>query len=196
MKLRSLAAAAAFSVLAAPALAHSGGAATSGLAAGLAHPMAGLDHVLAMLAVGMLGAVLGGRAVVAIPASFLAAMMAGGALGLVGIALPFVEAGILLSVVALGAAVALARPGAASLACVLTAGFALFHGHAHGTEAPVVASGVSYVLGFAAATALMHAAGILAAIGARRVLGTPSGHLAVRAAGGLTALAGVVLFVG
>jgi urease accessory protein len=145
--------------IATPALAHTG----TGIELGFAHPFVGLDHVLAMLAVGAWAAMLGGRAVFAVPAAFLGAMAAGGLLALMGMSLPFAEATILLSVGILAGFV-LARvrmPLAAGMAVVAL--FALAHGFVHGAEMPVATGAWLYGLGFMAATALLHALGALAA---------------------------------
>jgi urease accessory protein len=123
-------------VVAIPALGHTGSHAASGLADGFAHPFSGLDHTLAMVAVGLLAAVLGGRALWAIPASFVSMMLVGGFMGLLGIEIPAVEAGIALSVVILGAVLAAGGRCLISVAMTLTGIFAIFHGYAHGMEMP------------------------------------------------------------
>jgi len=130
------------------------------LASGLVHPMGGLDHVLAMVAVGLLAAQLGGRALWLVPASFVAVMAAAGIAGMSGIALPLTETGIALSVIVLGGAIALrlAMPVAAAMA--LVGFFAIFHGYAHGIETPATASSLLYGLGFVAATAMLHGLGV------------------------------------
>lgn len=152
------------------ALAHPGHGA-SGLETGFLHPLAGADHVLAMVAVGLLAALRGGRALWALPAAFLGLMSAGAGLGMAGVGLPFAETGIGLSVVAFGlAAMAGLRAPVAALAA-LVGGFAVFHGYAHGAEMPETASGLRFGLGFLAATALLHAAGIGIGVAAAR-LGT------------------------
>jgi urease accessory protein len=143
-----------------PALAHTGIGETTGLAHGFVHPIGGMDHVLAMVAVGLIAALTGGRALWLVPASFISMMAVGGALGMAGIGIPFVEIGIGLSVVVFGAAVAL-RANVPVVAAMAVAGFfAIFHGHAHGAEMPDNVSGFEYAVGFVLATALLHAAGI------------------------------------
>lgn len=141
------------------ALAHPGH--DHGALAGLLHPLTGLDHVLAMLAVGLWGAQLGGRAQWLLPAGFVACLALGGALGMAGMALPMVEAGILASVLLLGALIGFAvrLPLLPSLAIVGV--FALFHGFAHGIEMPVAGNGASYALGFVAASAALHCVGLV-----------------------------------
>ncbi len=141
------------------ALAHPGHVEGSPLVAGLSHPLGGVDHLLAMVAVGLWAAGIGGRAVWALPASFVAAMIAGGMLGAAGIVLPWVEPVILASSIVIGAAVALAlRPGLAAVLPVVAV-FGMMHGHAHGVEGP--AEGLAaYAAGFALATAGLHGAGV------------------------------------
>jgi urease accessory protein len=177
------------------AFAHTGHGAASGFFHGFEHPVGGLDHVLAMVLVGMLGFQLGGRALYALPASFVGLMAAGGALGMAGIGIPFVEAGIALSVLVLGLAVAF-RASAPLLAAVAVTGvFAVFHGHAHGAEMPADASGLAYGMGFVLATAFLHAAGagfgfLLARIGEKE------GDAVLRLAGGAAAACGLAILAG
>jgi urease accessory protein len=176
------------------ALAHTGVGDTDGFAHGFWHPVGGFDHVLAMVAVGALAACLGGRALWIVPAAFVAMMAVGGFIGMEGIQLPFVETGIALSVVVLGLAVALRWKLPVAAASALVGLFAVFHGHAHGGEMPVDASGLTYATGFMLATALLHVAGIglglaVGQIGARS-------KLALQAGGGAMALAGVALLGG
>jgi len=176
------------------ALAHTGVAATSGVAAGMFHPVSGLDHILAMVAVGILAAQHGGRALWWIPASFVALMAVGGGLGVSGANVPFVEQGIVGSVIILGAVIAWG--GKLPLAAVMTlvGGLAVFHGHAHGAEMPINASGVAYSLGFIAVTATLHALGAGLTIGLHKYLEKSAG-LAARAGGAGIALAGAALAV-
>ncbi|MDZ7905470.1 MAG: HupE/UreJ family protein [Cypionkella sp.] len=128
-------------------------------AAGLAHPISGADHVLAMVAVGLWAAALGGRALWALPAAFVAAMVLGGALGVVGADLQMIEPMILASIIILGAAVALALRAPMPLILLATAVFGAAHGYAHGVEGPSTGLGV-YTLGFATATLALHLVGI------------------------------------
>lgn len=171
------------------ALAHEGSH-VSGFAHGFAHPVGGLDHVLAMVAVGLFAANLGGRALWAVPLAFVAMMAAGGALGVQQIALPYVETGIALSVVALGLLVAFQVRWPVVAAAGLAALFAVFHGHAHGAEMPLDASGAAYAGGFMLATALLHIAGI----GLGFLAG--SQKRLVQLGGSGMALAGVALLAG
>jgi urease accessory protein len=183
----------AFLTLAAgPALAHTGVGSVSGMAAGFAHPIGGLDHVLAMVAVGILAARQGGRALWLVPAAFVGMMLVGGALGVAGVALPYVELGIAGSVIALGMVIAVGRRMPVALAMALAGAFAVFHGHAHGTEMPLNASGLAYGAGFLLATASLHIAGIGLGLGAAKL----TRPLALRFGGGAIALAGLALAAG
>ncbi|MEA2930251.1 MAG: urease accessory protein [Hyphomicrobiales bacterium] len=177
------------------ALAHTGHGDAGGFAHGFLHPVGGLDHVLAMVAVGLFAAHLGGRALLSVPAAFVAAMALGGALGMGGVGLPFVETLIALSVVVVGLAVAL-RMSVPTLGAIALVGFfAIFHGHAHGAEMPVDASGARYAAGFLLATAHLHGVGILLVLTVAR-LGESAGRRAVQIAGGTMALAGVAILAG
>lgn len=162
-----------------------------GFVSGLSHPLSGLDHILAMVAVGFWAAQLGGRSLWLVPAAFVSVMMAGGVLGMAGVPIPMVETGILVSILVLGLLIATAArlPPAASLAIVGL--FALFHGHAHGTELPASASGLTYALGFVTATALLHLCGIGVGLFAQRKLPV----VAVRFAGAAIAMAGAFLLI-
>lgn len=151
---------AALALLAAPALAFAHpGHGEHGLVAGLAHPLTGLDHLLAMFAVGLWAAQQQGAARLALPCTFVGTMLVGGLLGFEGLQLPFMETGIAASVLALGLCVALAVRPPLALAMAATALFALAHGVAHGLELPDLSSPWLYALGFVAATAALHAAG-------------------------------------
>ena len=176
------------------AFAHTGIGDTHGFTHGFLHPLGGIDHQLAMILVGILAWRLGGRAVWLVPAAFVAMMALGGALGAYGVGIPFVEIGIAASVVILGLAVALGVKAPVALAMGTVGLFAIFHGHAHGTEMPLDASGAAYASGFIAATAALHAAGI--AIGfliGRAAEGR--GARIYRIAGGTAAAAGALLLV-
>ena len=171
------------------ALAHPGGGDMHGLAHGFAHPFGGLDHLLAMITVGLFAYQLGGRALWLVPASFVLAMTAGGALGALGIQVPFVEAGIALSVLVLGAIVALGVKAPVAVAMAVVAAFAVFHGHAHGSEMPLDTAIAPYAIGFVLATALLHAAGVTLGLLIGR-FSEAYGRLGFRLSGGLVALAG------
>jgi urease accessory protein len=142
------------------ALAHPGHGAATGAEAGFLHPLMGADHILAMMAVGLVAALKGGRALWALPLSFLAMMSAGAALGMAGVALPYAETGIALSIVVFGLAAIVGLRAPVALLAAVVGVFAVFHGYAHGAEMPETASGLSFGLGFLMATALLHGAGL------------------------------------
>lgn len=173
------------------ALAHTGHPA-GGFGDGFFHPPGGLDHLLATLAVGLWAAQAGGRALWAVPATFLVLMAAGGGLALAGVSLPAVELGIAASVLAFGLLVACAARLPLAVGMALTGAFALFHGFAHGAEMAAGASAARYGAGFLAATALLHGAGMLAGEMGRIRLG----GVLVRLGGAATAAAGAVLVAG
>src|SRR5262249_33948038 len=151
---------AALTLIPTAAFAHPGIGDPHGFVHGFAHPLGGLGPILAMVTVGIFAWQLGGRALWLVPATFVLAMAAGGALGMAGVPVPFVELGIAASVIVLGAVVAFARRAPVAIAVGLVGVFAIFHGHAHGTEMPLDATGGAYAAGFMLATALLHAAGI------------------------------------
>ncbi|MBX3454925.1 HupE/UreJ family protein [Ferrovibrio sp.] len=193
-------------MLAAPAFAHVDGVPghDHGLMgnpfmSGLGHPFGGLDHLLAMLAVGIWAMQQGGRALFAVPGAFVIGMAAGFALGQAGFALPLVETGIALSVLAFGLALALALRPPLSLAVAATLVFALFHGHAHGAEMPAEASALLYAGGMLIGTALLHGLGLaLGRLAARTNTANPQAKLAgllPRAAGIMLAVTGGVLLL-
>jgi urease accessory protein len=175
-------------VSAAPALAHTGDGLSGGFIGGFGHPLFGPDHVAAMVAVGLWGAFLGPPAIWLLPIVFPLVMALGGVLGILGVPLPGVEIGIAASAIVLGLMVALAAQPPLVIAAVLVGAFAIFHGHAHGAELPPGANVVAFSIGFVVATGLLHLAGISFGLLAR----WPAGRIAVRAAGGVIALAGVV----
>jgi len=179
-------------LLPAAASAHTGAGLGAGFGAGFVHPLAGLDHLLAMLAVGMWGARLGSPALWALPVAFPLVMAVGGVLGIAGLGLPSVELAIALSVVVLGGAIALDRRPPLAVAGVLVGAFAIFHGHAHGTELPGQAGALAYSAGFVLATGLVHAAGI----GIGLVTHLPRGTAVLRAGGAAIAAVGLVLVSG
>ena len=177
-----------------PAFAHLDPVEHGPLAAGFSHPLFGVDHILAMVAVGVWAAMIGGRAVWAAPVTFVAVMAAGFAASFVGAPLPFVEPAILASIVAFGLLIALAAPIPVGLVLGVTGFFALFHGYAHGSELGA-ASILPFGAGFVAATAALHVAGAGAGIAILRMLDNAHGRLALRMAGGATAAYGVALAV-
>lgn len=174
-----------------PSFAHTTGSGriTGGFASGFTHPILGFDHMLAMLAVGMWGAQLGGRAVWVLPVAFPMVMAFGGALGILGVPLPGVEFGIAGSVFVLGAAVALAARPPVWVGAVIVGALALFHGHAHGTELPGSADPIVFSIGFVIATGMIHGAGI----GIGMISRLPRGMAALRTAGAAICAAGVYL---
>ncbi|WP_341317405.1 HupE/UreJ family protein [Paraburkholderia sp. IMGN_8] len=170
------------------AFAHIGqGDISGGLLAGFRHPISGLDHVVAMVAVGLWGAQLGRPAIWVLPVTFPIVMAFGAVLGGLGVPIPGIEVGIALSALALGAAVALALTPPLWIAGLLVALFAICHGHAHGAELPGSANAMTYAIGFVAATGTLHALGIL--------IGTvnrwKAGGYALRAGGALISGCGV-----
>lgn len=183
--------AAATAALSSAALAHVGDHSHLGFAEGLAHPFTGLDHMLAMVAVGLWASQLGGRALWLLPLTFPAVMALGAVLGFGGVALPWVEIGITASVLVLGAAVALALRPSLAVSLPLIALFAALHGYAHGVELPANASALTYAAGFVAATLVLHLIGIgLGLLTARIPV-----RFAARTAGGAIAVVGLALLV-
>jgi urease accessory protein len=175
--------------LPATAFAHPGHG-TSNLAEGFLHPLSGLDHLLAMLAVGLWAAQMGGRARLTVPASFVLAMTAGWFLGSSGTRIPWVEQGIAASVLVMGLMIAIAARPPLALPITMAATFAMFHGHAHGIEQPQNGGWGGYLAGFTGATVLLHAAGI----GISQILAAaPRTRPLLRLAGGGIALAGVLV---
>jgi urease accessory protein len=171
------------------AYAHIGVGEAGGFMRGLAHPASGLDHVCAMLAVGLWAAQMGGRAVWIVPLTFVGVMVLGGVLPMLGISLPFVEQGIVLSVLLLGVLIAAAVRLPLWLSSSIVALFALWHGHAHGAEMPESASAIRYMLGFVLATASLHVAGIAFGLAMQRL----ARERVARLAGMSIALCGVYL---
>jgi urease accessory protein len=168
-----------------PSYAHTGSV-TGGYLGGLIHPVLGPDHVLAMVAVGLWGAVLGAPALYMLPIAFPLMMAVGGVLGIAAIAVPGSEVGIALSAVVLGLMVMLAARPPFWVAALVVAAFAIFHGYAHGAEIPPGTDAVAYSAGFVVATGLLHLAGI----GLGLLSSWPIGAMAVRGAGAIIAGAG------
>lgn len=176
------------------AFAHTGLGDTAGFMHGFSHPVGGIDHVLAMVAVGIFAYQLGSRALWLVPATFVLVMAAGGALGIAGVGIPYIEMGIALSVVILGAIIALGVKAPVAIAMAIVGVFAIFHGHAHGAEMPADTSGAMYAAGFMLGTALLHVVGIGLVFLIGRI-GEARGPNIVRAAGAATCLAGLALVV-
>jgi urease accessory protein len=174
-------------LLASPAWAHVQQGQAAGFLNGLRHPVSGLDHVLAMVAVGLWGAQLGAPAIWLLPVTFPLVMSFGGFLGLVGAPLPGVEVGVAASAILLGSMVAAEARPPLGLAAAVVAFFAVFHGHAHGTELPAGQSGLLYSVGFVVATGLLHATGIAVGL----IHSWPWGRTTLRIAGTVVAAAGV-----
>ena len=177
--------------LTAPALAHTGEGA-GGFLAGFAHPLLGPDHVVAMVAVGLWGALLGQPAIWLLPIVFPLVMAFGGVLGIVGVPIPSVETGIAASAIVLGAMVAFAARLPLWIVVALVGAFAIFHGYSHGRELPDGADAVAFAAGFVIATGTLHLCGIAFGLLAR----WPAGRLAVRAVGGAIALTGAAYLIG
>jgi urease accessory protein len=175
---------------ASPAFAHLDPVAHGSFAAGFTHPLFGLDHLLVMVAVGLWAAMLGGRAMWAVPAAFAGVMALGFTASSLGVPLPFVEPAILASVVGLGLLVALAVPVPVGAGMAIVGFFALFHGHAHGSEIGE-AGAFAYAGGFAVATLLLHAVGLAGG----KIAAGDRAMVATRLAGGFTALTGMYLMV-
>ena len=142
------------------ALAHTGAGQTTGFMYGFGHPIGGADHMLAMVAVGLWAAQIGGRALWIVPGTFVGVMLIGGILGFTGIPVPFVEEGILVSILILGILIVGAFKLPLAYSSMIVGLFAVFHGHAHGAEMPETLSAAWYAVGFALATAMLHLAGM------------------------------------
>jgi urease accessory protein len=177
---------------ASPAFAHPGHGAAVSFAAGVAHPFSGLDHIAVMVAVGLWAALKGGRALWVWPAAFVGVMLIGGALGMTHVALPFVEPGILASVVVFGLMVALAVDLPVWTGATIVAVFALLHGHAHGSEVAENIGGIEYMAGFALATATLHGIGIAFA----QIMTRAHLRPLIRVAGAVCVLIGAALYAG
>lgn len=161
------------------AAAHTGSGNVGGLISGMRHPISGLDHIVAMVAVGIWGAFLGGRAMWMLPVVFPVVMAFGGGLGVLKVPIPGIETGIALSAITLGAMVALAAKPPLWVAALMVGFFAIFHGYAHGAELPEAANALTYAVGFVVVTGLLHLGGI--AIGL--LVQWPWGRITVRTAG-------------
>lgn len=168
-----------------------------GILSGFLHPLLGLDHLLAMLAVGLLSAQIGGRALWTVPATFVGVMAVGSFLGILGLPLPLVEYGITGSVLILGIAIIFGGKIPEWAGILVVATFAMFHGHAHGTELPALTDTlgllIAYVAGFLIATAGLHVVGALIGIIAGR---STRGDMIMRLGGIAIASAGLLLIIG
>lgn len=172
--------------------AHTGDGINSGFASGFWHPIYGWDHVVAMVAVGLWGAFLGKPAIWILPVVFPLVMAFGGALGVLGVPIPAIETGIALSGVVLGLLIAFAVKAPIWVASVIVGVFAIFHGHAHGTELPEAFSPYGYAVGFVIGTGLLHLVGV--AFGFLTTFS--AGRMAVRGAGGVIAAVGAAFLFG
>jgi urease accessory protein len=177
------------------AFAHPGHGEGGSLLAGFIHPFSGIDHLLAMTAVGLFAAHLGGRALWAVPATFVAMMALGGVFGAAGVSLPFAETAIALSVLVFGFVIFSGMTPPVLAAMALVGIFAIFHGHAHGTEMPFGGSGVVYGIGFMVATTLLHGFGITLGLAIRWFDDVPR-RRAMQACGVAIALIGAGLTIG
>lgn len=191
---RLSAVAAAMALMPTVALAHTGVGDTAGFSHGFLHPLTGIDHILAMMMVGVFAWQLGGRALWLVPITFVLVMAIGGVLGVAGIGVPFVETGIALSVIVLGAVVAFRIKAPVAIAMAVVGLFAVFHGHAHGSEMPE-AAGMAYGLGFMMATALLHLGGIGLGMAIGKI-GDERGPALVRATGAVAMIGGLALLGG
>ena len=164
-----------------------------GLLNGVLHPILGLDHLLAMVAVGILSVRLGGKAVWQVPATFVGVMIIGGILGLTGVSLPAVEPAVALSVLAIGVALALDQRLSKVWSILFVGLFALFHGHAHGTEVPELAQPAVYALGFVLSTVALHISGVLVGLQSKKMTYGPE---ALKTVGAGVACVGLAILIG
>jgi len=174
------------------AFAHEAAGFSGGFTAGFLHPILGWDHVAAMVAVGLWGGLLGAPAIWLLPIVFPLVMAIGGAMGIAGVPLPGVEVGIAASAVVLGVLVATGARPPIWVAAIIVGAFAIFHGHAHGTELPIAADAMAYAVGFVLGTGLLHLTGILFGTATR----WNTGRIAVRSLGGAIAVAGMAFLTG
>lgn len=182
---------AAVALLSQPALAHEQAGIAGGFASGFLHPLTGLDHMIAMVAVGIWGAQLGAPAIWVLPVTFPIVMAMGGVMGTLKLPLPFQEPAIALSALVLGAAVAVRLKTPFAVAAAIVAVFAIFHGYAHGAELPHAANPLAYGIGFVAATGLLHLCGISIGL----LLRWPIGERLIRGVGAAIALLGCYFLV-
>lgn len=181
-----------FTIVATPALAHTTTGVAGGFLSGLFHPIFGWDHVVAMVAVGLWGAVLGRPAIWALPITFPLVMCVGAAMGVAGIPVPFIETGIALSGIVLGLMVLFFIKPPIPVAAGLVGLFAIFHGHAHGAELPSAANPLAYAVGFVIATGFLHLCGIVLGT----LMGSRYGRVVVRLGGAFITLVGAAFLTG
>ena len=181
-------------LVAEPSSAHTGAGTAFSIQSGFLHPLGGLDHLLAMFAVGLLAAQLFGHAIWLVPGAFVSMMAAGALVGFAGIGIPGVEFGIVISIVAIALPVAFALGMPTAPATAYVGFFAILHGYAHGAELPAGADAAPYVAGFALATILIHGAGVGFGLACGRLAARPRGY-ALRIAGGVVAIAGIGISV-
>ena len=174
------------------AYAHGGIGLNSGIAGGFMHPLSGLDHIAAMVAVGLWGAFLGRPAIWLLPVVFPLIMVVGGVFGMLHLPIPAIETGIASSAIVLGLMVALAARPPLWVAAIMVAIFAIFHGYAHGAELPNATNPIAYSIGFVVATGLLHLSGIAFGL----LVEWPQGKVAVRLGGAVIALVGVGFLTG
>lgn len=186
-----IAAALLLAMMATPLFAHPGHA-EHGFHDGIAHPIFGMDHLLAMIAVGLLAVRWGGPALYVLPCTFLGSMLLGGLLAIGSVPMPGVEYGIAASVLVLGVLIAATKRVPLAYGAVLVAVFAIFHGHAHAAEMAAEVSFPQYAAGFLLSTALLHLLGVVGGLLVAKLLAAN----ALRVAGGAIALAGLLLMVG
>jgi urease accessory protein len=174
--------------------AHVGAGDTHGFLHGFSHPLSGIDHTLAMVAVGLFAAQLGGRALWLVPLTFVSVMALAGIAGMAGVKLPFAEIGIGMSIAVLGLAIAFRLSVPTLVAMSVVGFFAIFHGHVHGTEMPESASGLAYGLGFLCATALLHTTGVGLGLTIAKANENYSRKI-VQIGGGAMAIAGITILM-
>ncbi|MEL0636092.1 HupE/UreJ family protein [Marinomonas sp. TI.3.20] len=173
------------------ALAHPGHDHITSFSTGFMHPMSGLDHLLAMIAIGLWAVSIGGKALWAVPTAFVGTMIIGGAFGMAGLQVPFVEQGIALSVILMGVLLVGSVRFSVGTCAAIAGVFAFFHGAAHGMEMPLSAHGAEYAIGFACATALLHVVGM----GLGKVISRIEAPIVTRITGGVIAAAGVMMAI-
>ena len=171
--------------------AHTGIGDVNGFTSGLAHPIGGIDHLAAMIGVGIWAAQRGGRAIWLVPLAFMVVMSLGGLLAMLAVSIPLVEPGIAASVLILGILIGAAVRLPLVASALLVGAFALFHGHAHGAEMPHTASGLMYGIGFLTGTALLHACGVGIGLIARQ----PRSIWLARFAGSAMVVCGIYLLL-